>query len=146
MADSGLISEIKTVGVTVLIVMVVSLWVTGTISSFMFVQKPIVHMYADTDLETGHPKIIASVKNAGSRPLTIDEVTVTTGNERGIPILKVVSTLNGEALTEPLPLRIPVGGIATVTLTLSGNTPRQSIEVRLHTTLGAEVIQYVQLP
>jgi len=146
MADSALISEIEAVGVALLLAMVASLWVTGALSSLMGVQKPVISTYAETDAATGHPKITAVVTNQGDRLLTIDEVTMTAGASRSVRLLGMTSTVGGLPLAEPLPLRVPPGSRAVITVLLSGVGPRDLVEVRLHTTLGTEFIQYLELP
>ncbi len=146
MGDAALISEIQTVSVAILLAMVASLWITGGLSSFATIQRPAVYTYADIDAVTGHPKIIATVSNQGARTLTIDEVTVTQGASGSLRVTALSSAVDGLVQVEPLPLRIPPGSRAIVSATLSGAAPGQTVEVRLHTTLGTEIYQFVILP
>lgn len=143
MADSALVTEIQTVAIAVLLSMVAAIWITGGVSAFITFEKPTANAYVDVDVTSGYAKVTLTVSNGGTKTMTIESITVT-GN-RDLRILGLNATVNGIEQAQSLPLRIPQGARATISITLAGAVRAETAEIRLTTAQGTELIQMVTL-
>ncbi|ADG90713.1 archaellin/type IV pilin N-terminal domain-containing protein [Thermosphaera aggregans] len=134
-AISPVIATVIIVAVAIAISIAVALWLTGIVGGFTTVENlQITYAYAE---KTGTVwNIQLRIENKGTGTATIDQVFV-----NGKP-------LDSNAINISLPISINPGQSQSITITLSGTgfSSGQQVEVKLHTASGKEYPKMVTLP
>ncbi len=137
-AISPVIATVIIVAVAIAISIAVALWLTGIVGGFTTVENlQITYAYANKT-NGGSWTVELKVENKGTATATIDAVFV-----NGIPLSSGV-TINDSSI----PYTVPAGSFATVKITLSGSgySSGQQVEIKLHTASGKEYPKMVTLP
>lgn len=153
-AISPVIATVIIVAVTIAIAIAVALWMTGLVGSFTGTENlQIVSAYAQkAPNATNTWTIYLEVKNVGTVDVTIDNIFI-----NGVPVSGVtkVQSINVTTPTQAYynstnftQINIPVktGETAQISITVTGYTPGQMIEVKLHSAAGKEYPKQVTLP
>ncbi|MEM2009247.1 MAG: DUF4352 domain-containing protein [Thermosphaera sp.] len=138
-AISPVIATVIIVAVAIAISIAVALWLTGIVGGFTTVENlQITYAYAST-LENVGWKIELKVENKGTADATIDEIFI-----NGVPI----DSVNGANYTPNKPFTVKTGENETIeiTLTKSGFSAGQQVEIKIHTASGKEYPKMVTLP
>ena len=136
-AISPVIATVIIVSVAIAIAVAVAFWMTGITGLFTRYEKiEVISAYA---VKSGaNFDIKVSVKNTGTTTATIDNIFI-----NGIPYN---DPSIGATVTPSLPQTLDPGGSVEFTITISGFSSGQIVEVKLHTASGNEYPKSVQLP
>ncbi|MEM0341785.1 archaellin/type IV pilin N-terminal domain-containing protein [Desulfurococcus sp.] len=151
-AISPVIATVIIVAVTIAIAIAVALWMTGLVGSFTGTENlQIVSAYAQkAPSATNTWTIYLEVKNVGTVDVTIDNIFI-----NGVPVSSLSNTptisttigsQSGSVSLSDIRIPISTGGTAKITITVTGYTPGQMLEVKLHSAAGKEYPKQVTLP
>jgi len=129
---SPVIATVIIVAVAIAVAIAVAFWMTGIVGLFTgFEQVQITAAYAP-DTST----IRLRVKNTGTTAATVDEIFI-----NGRPHSDMNATVSPS-----LPITLSPGQELDITISLTGFSSGQSVEVKIHTASGKEYPKLVVLP